>query len=241
MSQRSPAARANELARLHYLHGSGYTEDSFRAQVEAFPGSDAVTLPGHPAGDALESVEECADWFSRYVDWKRAGRIVAAGNSLGGAIALRWALDYPDQVAGLILIGTGARLRVAPDIFAIIDNEWPACIDRLVDRALGPAATSDLRERARGWQLTVGRESTRRDYVACNGFDVMQDVATLLVPTLVVVGSHDQMTPVKYSTYLHERISGSTLRIVTGGGHILMAEKPDEVNAVIRDFLGTIL
>lgn len=220
-----------------YLHGSGYTQDSFAAQAAAFTGSDALSLPGHPGGEALESVEESASWFARYVDWKHAGRAVAVGNSLGGAIALRWALDFPEQVAGLVLIGTGARLRVSPQIFQMLDERWPACIETLTDLALSPSASAELRSRTREWHELVGVESTRRDYVACDKFDVIQELATLHTPTLIIVGSLDQLTPPKYATYLHDRIAASTLSIIEGAGHIAMAERPAEVNAAIGRFL----
>ncbi len=227
------------MAQLLYIHGSGYTQDSFAEQAATFAGSDAVSLPGHPGGEALESVEEIAGWFARYVDWKHAGRAVAVGNSLGGAVALRWALDFPEQVAGLVLIGSGARLRVSPKIFEMLDQHWPACISTLADLALSPGASPALRERVRGWHELVGVESTRRDYLACDKFDVMPELGTLRAPTLIVVGSEDQLTPPKYSTYLHDRIAGSALTIIDGAGHIAMAERPAEVNAAIGKFLGS--
>ena len=226
-----------EMPQLLYLHGSGYTEDSFRAQVQAFPGSDALSLPGHPAGEALGSVAECADWLSRYIDWKRADQAVVAGNSLGGAIALQWALDRPDQAAGLILIGTGARLRVSDQIFKMLDEDWPACIDALADWALARTAPSQLRERVKAWHHTVGRDSTRTDYCACDEFDVMNKVQDLRLPALVLVGAEDRLTPPKFSRFLHERLEGSTLEIVPGAGHVVMAEKPEQVNAAISAFL----
>jgi pimeloyl-ACP methyl ester carboxylesterase len=224
------------VAQLLYIHGSGYTEDSFRAQTEAFEGSDALTLPGHPGGEAFESVDEYAAWFARYVQWKHAGRAVVAGNSLGGAIALRWALDFPTQVAGLILIGTGARLRVSPKILDMLE-QWPERIDTLGDMALAPDAPLELRKRVRQWLGVVGQTSTRRDYTACDRFDVMSEIDSLRAPTLVVVGSLDKLTPPKFATYLHEHIAGSQLSVVENAGHIVMAEKPAEVNALIAQFL----
>ena len=159
------------------------------------------------------------------------------GNSLGGAIALRWALDFPEQAAGLVLIGTGARLRVSPQIFQMLDKLWPACIDTLTDLALSPNASTQLRARVRQWHELVGVESTRRDYAACDKFDVMQELDALRVPTLIIVGSLDQLTPPKYSTYLHDRIAGSTLTTLDGAGHLAMAERPAEVNAALGSFL----
>ncbi len=223
-----------------YIHGSGYTQDSFAQQVAAFAGSDAVSLPGHPGGEALESVEEIASWFARYVDWKHAGRAVAVGHSLGGAVALRWALDFPEQVAGLVLIGTGSRLRVSPKIFEMLDERWPACIATLADLALSPGASAALHARVRDWHELVGLESTWRDYTACDKFDVMHELGTLRAPTLIIVGSEDQLTPPKYSAYLHDRIVGSTLAVIEGAGHIVMAEHPAEVNAAIGKFLGSL-
>jgi pimeloyl-ACP methyl ester carboxylesterase len=227
------------MAQLLYIHGSGYTEDSFRAQAAAFAGSDAVTLPGHPGGEAFETVEEASAWFARYVGWRHAGRAVVAGNSLGGAIALRWALDFPDQAAGLILIGTGARLRVSPRIFQMLDD-WPGSVPSLVDLALAPDAPAQLRERVTSWHLAVGQQTTKRDYAACDRFDVMHELASLQAPTLILVGSLDQLTPPKYALYLHEHIAGSKLSVIDGAGHIAMAERAVEVNGLIAEFMQTI-
>jgi len=228
------------MPQLLYLHGSGYTEDSFQAQVQAFPGSDALSLPGHPYGEALGSVAECANWLAHYIDWKRSDRTVVAGNSLGGAIALRWALDRPDQAAGLILIGTGARLRVSPQIFEMLDQNWPACIDTLANWAVASAAPRQVRERVRAWHHIVGRDATRTDYTACDEFDIMDRIADVHVPALIVVGDEDQMTPPRYSNFLHERLEGSTLEVVPGAGHLVMAEKPEIVNAAISAFLSSL-
>jgi pimeloyl-ACP methyl ester carboxylesterase len=228
------------MPQMLYLHGSGYTQDSFRAQAEAFPGSDPISLPGHPAGKALASVEECSQWLVRYIEWKGASPVVIAGNSLGGAIALHCALDVPEMVAGLVLIGSGARLRVSDEIFQMIDRDWPACIETLVDWALADGASDELRQRAAGWHRIVGRESTRCDYGACNTFDVIDRLGEIQCPALIIVGADDKMTPPKYSKFLHERLAGSVLEIVEDAGHVVMAEKPERVNAAIASFLATL-
>jgi pimeloyl-ACP methyl ester carboxylesterase len=225
------------MAQLLYLHGSGHTQESFSNQSAAFTGSDALSLPGHPGGQPLGSVDEYAAWLARYVDWKHAGRAVVAGNSLGGAIALRWALDFPQQAAGLVLIGTGARLRVSPQITELIADRWPGCIAQLADLSLAPNAPAEVRERLCAWHEAVGQKTTAADYAACDRFDVMGELAALSVPALVIVGELDRMTPPKYAAYLHEHIAGSQLAVVEGAGHLVMAEKPAEVNALIARFI----
>lgn len=225
------------MERLLYVHGSGATQDSFLAQVEAFPGSDALSLPGHPKGEALTSVGDLADWLYKYIRWTGLRRAVVAGNSLGGAIALEWALRYPADVGGLILIGTGARLRVSPEIFDMLDNKWPQCIDAFADWELTKSAPADLRARFKQWHSLVGQKNTRLDFAACSGFDVMDRLAEIEAPTLIIVGTQDEMTPVKYSRYLHDHIKGSVLLEVEGAGHLVMAERPEPVNEAIKNFL----
>ena len=234
-----PAAASNEgprsMPQVFFLHGSGHTGDSFKNQAEAFPGSVALSLPGHPQGSPLESVCAYADWVARRVK-DTASKAIVAGNSLGGAIALQWALDHPEQAAGIVLIGSGARLRVSSDIFAMIDGDWPRCVDTLVDWSLASDATAALRERAKSWHLLVGKNTTRTDYAACNRFDVMGRLSELRLPVLIIVGASDRMTPEKYSTFLHEHIAGSELAVVPGAGHLVMAEQPARTNALLASF-----
>jgi pimeloyl-ACP methyl ester carboxylesterase len=225
--------------RLFWVHGSGYTQDSFRDQVAAFPGSDAVSLPGHPAGEPLTTVGGMAEWLSSYIKWAGEGPAIVGGNSLGGAIALEWALRHPDEAAGIILIGTGAKLRVSQAIFDMVDTGWPDSISKFVDFAVSPSAPEALRDRVTSWHTTVGRSSTRCDYAACNQFDVMDRLSELSVPALIVVGGEDKLTPPKFSHYLHDRLAGSELVEVPGAGHIVMAERPDVVNPVIARFVAS--
>lgn len=215
------------------VHGSGHTHESFEPQVEAL-GADAVSLPGHPEGEALGSVGDCASWLAKYLRWKGADQAIVGGNSLGGAIALEFALRYPERTAGLVLLGTGARLKVAPFVFEMIDSRWPECIDDLVALSLSNGANPALRERARRWHEIVGPVSTRRDFRNCDEFDAMDRVGSIRAKTLIVVGAQDRMTPPKYAAFLHEKIQGSELSVVDGAGHMAHAETPDAVNALIR-------
>jgi pimeloyl-ACP methyl ester carboxylesterase len=65
----------------------------------------------------------------------------------------------------------------------------------------------------------------------------MDRVGEIKVPTLIVVGTEDKLTPVKFSRYLHKKIAGSELLEVEGAGHLVMAERPDIVNPAIQRFL----
>ena len=65
----------------------------------------------------------------------------------------------------------------------------------------------------------------------------MERLAEIKVPTLVITGSADQLTPVKYARFLVEPISGARLATIEGAGHMVMLERPAEVEKVIQEFL----
>ena len=225
------------MSQILYLHGSGHTADVFAGQTAAFAGSQSLSLPGHPDGEPLQTVDELADWVSGLVAERARGPAILCGNSLGAAIALQAALRSPTYVAGLILIGAGARLRVGDAVFQMIDGRWPACIDDLVALSVDAACRQELRERLRAMHLVSGQASTRLDYAACNAFDIMDRVGEIKQPTLIIAGASDRMTPPKYAQFLHDRIAGSRLAVVAGSGHVPHLERPADVNAAIADWL----
>ena len=224
---------ASRMTRMVAIHGSGHTHESFDAQTRTFPECDAVSLPGHPEGAPLRSIGDAAVWLAKYLRWKGDGKAIVVGNSLGGAIALEWALRNPADVAGLVLIGSGARLRVAPAFFEAIESDWPACIDMLVDWQLSPDAPADLRGRVARWHRETGQVTTRQDLAMCDAFDVMDRLGGVEAPTLIIVGDGDRMTPPKYAQFLHTRIGGSQLAVIEGSAHLPHLERPDRVNALI--------
>ncbi len=75
------------------------------------------------------------------------------------------------------------------------------------------------------------------DYLACDRFDVMAELDKINVPTLIMCGDEDQLTPVKYSQFLLERIKGSRLEILPGAGHMLMMEAAELFNEKIGAFV----
>jgi pimeloyl-ACP methyl ester carboxylesterase len=65
----------------------------------------------------------------------------------------------------------------------------------------------------------------------------MDRVGTMGVPTLVVCGSDDMLTPPKYAHFLAEKIEGAQVEIIEGAGHMVMTEKPHEFNRRVMEFL----
>jgi pimeloyl-ACP methyl ester carboxylesterase len=83
----------------------------------------------------------------------------------------------------------------------------------------------------------VGPAVQLNDFQCCDRFDVMEKVSQIAVPTLVISGTDDDMTPLKYSQYLADKIAGARLVIIDGATHHCLLEKPLEANRAIEAFL----
>jgi pimeloyl-ACP methyl ester carboxylesterase len=108
--------------KLIFIHGAGNTGLEYYYQTKYFKDSEAPNLPGHPEGKPCTSVDDYTHWLHDYVKRGNQSPPVLAGHSLGGAIALMYALNYPQDVKALILVSTGARLRVRPDLLKLLDD-----------------------------------------------------------------------------------------------------------------------
>ena len=225
--------------KLVFIHGAGNTGLVWHYQAEYFAGSDAVSLTGHPKGKPCISIDDYAEWLHRYIQEKGYSQPVLAGHSMGGAVAQMYALKYPADIKGLVLIGTGARLRVRPDFLSLLEGGIDAPVE-WVRNMLEPIyirVAPEVREEVIGGVIDVGVAVQLNDFRCCDKFDIMDKVHQIEVPTLVICGAEDDMTPVKYSQYLADRIASAGLAIFEGGSHLVFLEKPDEVNRAIEGFL----
>ena len=225
-----------------FVHGSGACGDIWRYQTAYFLDSHAVNLPGHPHGQILKSVEECVDWLRKYIKGRGGNDAVLAGHSFGGAIALMSALKYPQELKGIVIIGSGARLRVHPTFSAPCEEaisgnpgSWYQMVEEMY--RLTPA---DYRREMIEKQKAIGPAVMLNDFLCCDEFDIMDRVHEIKLPALIICGESDVLTPVKYANYLGARIANSKLVIVPGAGHFVLAEKPKVVNKAIEDFLAGI-
>ncbi len=228
--------------KLILIPGSGGTEEVWKYQIEYFPNAEAVNLPGHPDGELCTSIEDYTDWLWRYILKQGYSQPVLAGHSMGGAIVQMYALKYPKDVKGIVLIGTGARLRVAPQILSVvqegIDNPsvWVENFLEVQFARIDAVMKKQVTNKA----LELGARVQLSDMLCCDKFDVMDKVHQIQVPTLILCGSEDEMTPPKYSYYLAGRINGSNLTMVDGGAHFVFAEKPEAVNQAIERFVNSL-
>jgi pimeloyl-ACP methyl ester carboxylesterase len=75
------------------------------------------------------------------------------------------------------------------------------------------------------------------DFLACDRFDIISEVEKITLPTLVLCGDDDQLTPLKFSQFLQSRIKGSRLEALSDAGHMAMMESPQVFNEKIKEFI----
>ena len=226
--------------KLVFVHGAGGGGDLWKFQTAYFPGSVAVDLPGHPQGQGFQSIEDYAGWVKGFVNARELAPVVLVGHSMGGAICQWLAIHNPEMLRALVLTSTGARLRVSAQIFQALEGDYEKAVDFMLQFSFGPEAPAELRQETRQLRLRIPREVVSGDFQACDKFDLLEQVSTIAVPTLIICGTEDKLTPIKYSQYVHSRVPGSQLELISGAGHNVMLEKPVEFNRVLESFLNSL-
>ena len=231
-------------APLVLLHGAGGNLMHWPGELRRLPGHAvfALDLPGHGKSDGrgrgeIGAYAEVVRGFTEALRPEGMPPCVLIGHSMGGAIALEFALRYRARLAGLILVGTGARLRVAPQILTGILNDFRGTTALLAQWAHGEYVDPNLLRLYTRRLREVSPEIIHDDFAACVAFDRRADVSRITAPTLILCGDADRMTPVKFGQYLHEQVAGSQLVVVPGAGHMVMLEQPAAVSEAVAYFL----
>ena len=228
------------------VHGAGGTYRHWPEEVRALPGRRviALDLSGHGGSPspAPGTVAALARSVLGLLDALGLETAVVAGHSMGGAVALTLALEAPPRVAGLVLCGTGARLRVSAAVLQATAD--PASLagaaDAMAQWSFGSLAGPALRREFVEGFLANAPGVVHGDFAACDAFDVMARLGEIRAPALVVCGSEDRLTPPKYSEHLRDHIQGARLEVVPGAGHLVMLEAPAAVARAVEAFLASL-
>lgn len=232
---------AESLPPVLLVHGAGGSHLDWPAGLRRLPGAVTYTpdLPGHgrSAGPAHDSIDAYARVLLALLDALAVTQCVVIGHSMGGAIAQQMALLAPERVVGLVLIATGARLPVHPDFVGQVLTQ-PQDIYERVARWLWPdPAPEALINQRIDLMAANSAASLYADFTACDRFDVRPQLAAITAPTLVIGGTADRMTPLKFSQLLAERIPQAEQFTVKGAGHMVHLEHEADVTARVSAWL----
>ena len=233
------APRRRNIVFVHGAGGSGGVWQRQRLDLDRGVNTICLDLPGHglTPGPGCDTIAAYADCLLRFVATIGLDRAILAGHSMGGAVVLEAALKQAELVEALVLVASGARLRVNPALFRAWEEEANTAAHRMVESCYGP----DSPERLRAWSLEqfVGAkpEVVLDDWRACDRFDRMGQLGQIHQPALVVCGNLDRLTPPKFSQYLADHLPHATLTLIDRAGHMVMLEKAGEVNRAMLRFL----
>lgn len=223
------------------IHGAGSSHLTWPGALRRLPQTAVYTLdlPGHgrSALPGRQTITDYAQDVIHLIEALALENVVLLGHSMGGAIAQQIGLAAPSGVVGLVLLGTGARLRVAPAFTEGIQANFAATVDLLNQYYWGEQPDPRLIAANRHSMLSCAPQVMLGDFLACDRFDLRERVSEIALPTLVISSGHDQMTPAKFGQFLAEQLPQAEFALIEEAGHMMMLEFPERVAQLVQDFL----
>ena len=172
-------------------------------------------------------------------------RPAIVGCSMGGTIALQYALDYPGDLSRLVVLASFAGL---PDQMAQIRDGQLAFIKshnlrEIAENRVGAAFTASADQGVKAWMVDMIASGDKEGYASqaqatLMGFDVRSRLKEIQVPTTIIHGDKDATVPVALAEFEAKEIPNSTLHVLQGEGHFANVQVPEKVNPLLADGFG---
>jgi pimeloyl-ACP methyl ester carboxylesterase len=224
------------------VHGAADNHQVFDRLLDRMPEVDryAINLPGRAGTDGppLQNVRKMEEFLSSLVEAELDGDYLVVGHSLGGAVAIEHALRCASaRLKGIVLLATGARLRVHPMIPQLFEQasksgKMPPLTPGLYEGRTDPELVAEASRK----RLATPIETGSQDWRAADSFDRMHDLGNIRVPALIVAGTDDALTPSKYAEYLEAHIPRALMELFDGASHMFVLERASELGASIERF-----
>lgn len=239
------------------LHAFPLNRSMWEPQIAALFGECRCIVPDlRGFGDSPKSgpytMKRHADDVVALLDALQLEQAVIAGLSMGGYIALAMWRHHRNRVRALVLADTRAAADDAEgkkkrdDLIALARREGAAAVaDKQITGLIGKSTREKQPELVDRVRLVMANESVDGIVGALEAMKARPDSTEMLkeidVPTLVVVGGEDVVTPVKEARAMHVAIRDSRLEIIPAAGHLSNLERPAAFNAALSDFVGSLL
>jgi len=230
---------------LVFIHGSGGNHTDWIQQFTPLQNKFNIAvmdLPGHGQSDGPgeQDVSKYVAWVKRLLEGFGIEKPVLIGHSLGAAICLSFAIRYRDVAAAVVPVGGGVRMPVNPIILEGLKKDPAVTIGLIVKLSI----TKENRERLSGF-ITENLSRAAPgilygDFFACSKLDIAKAVEGIRIPSLILCGADDKMTPPAQSEHLRDHILGAGLALIPGAGHFVMLENPEAFIAALADFVNAL-
>jgi pimeloyl-ACP methyl ester carboxylesterase len=241
------------------LHGFPFNRSMWREQTEALCdgyrvitpdlrgfGETRMTTSGQPA-----TMKEMAEDVAALMDELGIERFALGGLSMGGYVAFAFYRHFPLRVRTLILADTRpsadtdeARQNRERQAQQALSEGMDGIADAMLPKLLAPATLVERKEVVARLRSMMTKTDPRGAAAALRGMAERPDqtylLPQILAPTLIIVGSLDQITPVEDAKVMHREIRGSRLEVIEGAAHVSNLERPSEFNSALRTFLDSL-
>jgi 3-oxoadipate enol-lactonase len=240
---------------LIFIHGFPFSHKMWEPQLRSLPdGVYAVVydIRGHGdsgLGDGQYTIDLFADDLAALMDHLNISKAIICGLSMGGYIALRALEKYPDKVSGLILCDTKtesdsdeAKIKRASTINSIkslgVDNFaddfvksvfWHKSFERIPETVLNIKNIIKANQSLGicGTQIALAARS-----------DTTAVLSKITIPTCIIVGQYDQLTPPSMAQIMHRSIPGSEFHVLSNAAHMSNIENAEDFNKALFNFIG---
>jgi pimeloyl-ACP methyl ester carboxylesterase len=215
----------------------------------------APDLPGYGFSDKPAGMnytyETFSDALARFLDVKKIGRATLIGNSMGGGVSIRFAIDRPGRVDKLVLVDSAGVKHGRNALFEMLTvpglNRFmsslmtPGVMTAILKTTMfydGKPVTAEKAEMYIAPMRTRGSFDAALKTLTGNKFDFSDDeFKRIKAPVLMVWGERDKVINAGVATAFHGKIGGAKLVMIPKCGHLPQEEKPDEFNKIVIDFL----
>ena len=198
------------------IHGSGHKSTSWNKVLLYMKNSKEILCPN--LSSILNNKEASYDnLYSAFIEYcnESDGKINLCGLSLGGVLALNYAIDFPDKVQSLVLIGTPHKV---PKIMFSIQN----IIFKFLPKSVFENMAFDKKD-----TFILGNSMKLLDF--------SKEVQNIKCPTLIICGKQDSAN-IKSANYLYKNIRNAQLKIIENTGHIVNEENPKELAEILNKY-----
>jgi pimeloyl-ACP methyl ester carboxylesterase len=222
------------------IPGINATPRAFQEQLETFWQFGPVTIADQRGASTMSDIAE-------QILASAPPTFILGGFSMGGYVALEIMRQAPERVVKLMLIDTRARpdspeetANRRRNIALAQGGKFEQAVASTFPNAVHPDHVNDATLKAihLGMARATGPATYIREQEATMSRpDSRPSLAAIKVPTLIIVGDKDAITPPDAAREMHQAIAGSELAVIKDAGHMALVEQPEQVNAVLRAFL----
>ncbi len=237
-------SRGERVLCLHGVGGNGAVFAPLMDRLAEKHSPCAFDQPGHGRSgglDSLGSIERMTDFTRALIEKLDLRRPVLLGHSLGGAIALEYALRYPQEVRALVLCASGARIEIPDAVLELHRRVTEGKERRPFTRdVFSSAASPEVMRQGFMEDMKTDPRARYGDMLALRDWNAEERLAALTAPCLVVRGEAEQPGLIAQAELLVSRVPGARELVVPKAGHMLPLEAPEALADGIERFLASL-